>query len=117
MITEPKLAKGRRAIAMAPSLIQALRQHRARQLERRLAGGAGWQDQDLVFSSSIGTPLDERNVYGRFKQRLKELGLPDIRFHDLRHTAATLAACPRHPPEGGPGDVGPQQHHPDAGLL
>jgi integrase len=38
----------------------------------------------------IGTPLDHRNVYRDFKENISEAGLPDIRFHDLRHTAATL---------------------------
>ena len=48
------------------------------------------QENDLMFPSTIGTPWDHRNVYRTFKRYLKETGLPNIRFHDLRHTAATL---------------------------
>ena len=43
-----------------------------------------------MFPSSIGTPLEPRNLLRRFKKLLDEAGLPEIRFHDLRHTAATL---------------------------
>lgn len=49
-----------------------------------------WQENCLMFPSEIGTPLDPRNMYRVYKRMLKIAGLPDIRFHDLRHTAATL---------------------------
>jgi integrase len=49
-----------------------------------------WQDFDLVFPSTIGTPLERGNVTREFKQVLKPAGLPYIRFHDLRHTAASI---------------------------
>ena len=52
--------------------------------------GERWQENDLMFPSSIGTPMDPHNLIHRFKQLLEEAGLPNIRFHDLRHTAATL---------------------------
>ncbi len=53
-------------------------------------GGGRWRDSGLVFTTTIGTPLDPRNVDRQFKAILKAAGLPAIRFHDLRHTAATL---------------------------
>jgi hypothetical protein len=59
------------------------------QNERHEAGDH-WQDNDLVFPSSRGTPWHQRNVIKYYKRLLQEAGLPDIRFHDLRHTAATL---------------------------
>jgi integrase len=49
-----------------------------------------WQENDLIFPSSIGTTLDLRNLLRNFKEILKAAGLPDMRFHDLRHTAASL---------------------------
>jgi integrase len=50
----------------------------------------GYQDQGLIFPSTSGTPADQRNLHRDFKRVLEKAGLPNIRFHDLRHTAATL---------------------------
>ena len=52
--------------------------------------GSKWQEQDLIFPSPIGTPLDPSNVVKAYKRSLEKAGLPKLRFHDLRHTAATL---------------------------
>ena len=52
--------------------------------------GPRWVDSGLVFTSTIGTPLEPRNVLRQFKAHLKTAGLPDQRFHDLRHCAATM---------------------------
>ena len=49
-----------------------------------------WQDHGLVFTSGIGTPLLGGNLNRAFKATLRRPGLPEIRFHDLRHTCATL---------------------------
>ncbi|MCY4661744.1 MAG: tyrosine-type recombinase/integrase [Acidobacteria bacterium] len=87
---EPKTARGRRTITLPNIVASALRGHRSRQLEERLAAGPRWQDFGLVFTTPTGTPLDGRNVTRRFKTILRRAGLPDIRYHDLRHTAATL---------------------------
>ena len=87
---EPKSARSRRTITLPAVAATALREHRTRQLEERLAAGGRWRDSGLVFTTTIGTPLDPRNVDRQFKAILKAAGLPAIRFHDLRHTAATL---------------------------
>jgi integrase len=56
-----------------------------------LRAGSNWQDYGLVFASSKGTPLDAQNIVNRhFKPLLRRLGLPDIRWHDLRHTCFTI---------------------------
>lgn len=90
-LTEPKTARSRRRIALAPSTLAALQQHKARQATERLRLGRAWQDHDLLFSSAIGTPLEAGNLLRRsFWPLLAKAGLPRIRFHDLRHTAATL---------------------------
>lgn len=88
---EPKTRKSRRRIELARVTVESLRKHRARQLEERLRVGAAWQDHDLVFSNEVGGPLDGSNLLQRsFYPLLKRAQLPRIRFHDLRHTAATI---------------------------
>jgi integrase len=88
--SEPKTAKGRREIALGKAVIEKLRGHIAIQDQERKDAGKLWLENDLIFASSIGTPMDPSNLYHLFKKLLKDLGLPDLRFHDLRHTAATL---------------------------
>ena len=87
---EPKTEKSRRSIILPPLAIEILTQHRVRQLEAKLNAGEFWQDQDLVFCTSIGTPLNPSKVVDRFKTLLKRAKLPTMRFHDLRHSAATI---------------------------
>lgn len=88
---EPKTEKGRRSILLPPFVVEALKQHRARQLEARLKAGAAWQEHDYVFCTSVGTHLHPtRDVLNQLKVLLAKAGLPDIRFHDLRHSSATM---------------------------
>lgn len=87
---EPKTAKSRRTVMLTDRALSALRTHRQHQLEDRLALGPAWEDQDLVFTSEIGGPMDPGNCAAIFKRALRRLELPDIRFHDLRHTCASL---------------------------
>jgi integrase len=90
-LTEPKTARSRRRIALSASAIEALRHHRAQQATHRLSLGPVWQDRDLVFPNEIGHIMEPGNVLRRsLKPLLKNAGLPAIRLHDLRHTAATL---------------------------
>jgi integrase len=88
---EPKTQKSRRSIVIAPFALEALKLHRERQRGVKLKVGSAWQDHDYVFCTSIGTHLNPtRDMLGQLKSLLKKAGLPDIRFHDLRHSAATL---------------------------
>jgi integrase len=88
--TEPKTERSRRSIALPAVVRTALEAHRKRQLEARMLAGQDWQDSGFVFTTGRGTPLDGRGVHHAFKALLKKADLPTIRFHDLRHTAATL---------------------------
>lgn len=85
----PKSGKGHN-IRLTQRAVAALREHRMRQLEERMQNAGLWQDHGLVFTSGIGTPLLGRNLNRTFKATLRRAGLPEIRFHDLRHTCATL---------------------------
>jgi integrase len=88
--TEPKSSRSRRTIALPGVAIAALKAHRVRQLEARLAAGGRWQESGLVFTSSLGTAWEPRNVTRQFKALLNAAKLPNIRLHDLRHSCATL---------------------------
>lgn len=85
----PKSGTGR-SIRLTQKAAQSLRDHRKRQLEERMERGELWEDHGLVFPSEVGTPMGARNLQRAFKIRLKRAGLPEVRFHDLRHTCATL---------------------------
>src|SRR5215218_5165480 len=89
VFSEPKNSS-RRTIDLPQRAIEALRNHRKTQLEEKLRANS-YEDQGLVFATSKGTPLDAQNIVNRhFKPLLKSTGLPDKRWHDLRHTCATL---------------------------
>ena len=84
-------AGARPSASSAPSaVVQALREHRARQLQERLRAGAAWREHGLSFTTSVGTPLDARSVVRHFHRPLAKAGLPRTPFHVLRHTAASL---------------------------
>ena len=86
-----KNPEGRREVALGPVALSALRRHRALQSEEKLMLGPLYRDLGLVFATGHGTPIESSNLVGRsFKPLLRRAGLPDVRFHDLRHTCATL---------------------------
>lgn len=90
-IAEPKTPRSRRRVALAPQAVDALRRHRQAQIAERLAAGPAWEDWGLVFSNEVGAPANRDRLIARsFNPLLAQAGLPRIRFHDLRHTAATL---------------------------
>jgi integrase len=85
---EPKNAS-RRTLERPQRAVEALRSHRKKQTEKLRATDYG--DAGLVFATGKGTPLDAQNIINRFfKPLLKRAELPDMRWHDLRHTYATL---------------------------
>jgi integrase len=67
-----------------------LRQHKERQARERTFAGEDWREHGLVFTSTTGTPIEPRNVVRHFHATLKTLGIERRRFHDLRHTSASL---------------------------
>jgi integrase len=88
---EPKTARGKRNIALDGVTIGALRMWRARQAQERLTFGQAWHDTGLVFSREDGSLIHPDTFSFWFDRQVRAAGVPRIRFHDLRHTHATLA--------------------------
>ena len=85
-----KTKYSRRTVDLGPSTLGQLRVHQERQWLEKTAMGEGWANNDLVFTTTVGTPIYPRNMLREFKSLLERAGLQEIRFHDLRHTAAAL---------------------------
>jgi integrase len=91
LLGELKTKKSRRTIRLTDAAIQALHEHLARQLEGMERLGDAYRDEGLIFASQVGTPINPTNLRRRsFAALLRRANLPKIRFHDLRHTCATL---------------------------
>ena len=90
-LVEPKSATSRRTVPMPAFVADALAAHRVRQATEALPRRPAPPDPfaDLVFTTTLGTPLDGISVTRRFQRVLKGAGLPRQRFHDLRHAAAS----------------------------
>ena len=86
----PKTHRSIRPIALSPITLRVLKSHRVAQSEQRLVAGNAWADHDLIFANALGQPLDGTAVTKRFQKIAGGAGLGHVRFHDLRHTAATL---------------------------
>jgi integrase len=89
VFVEPKTARSRRTVYLAPGTLSALSEHRRRQVEDQLATGPEWKNTGLVFTTPMGRPVDGTWAIKWFHRVLDQAGLPRIRIHDLRHTAAT----------------------------
>jgi integrase len=91
MLMAPKTKGSRRSVKLTQGAVDALRSHLKGQLQEIDRAGSLWQENGLMFASEIGEFLDRRYLTSRrFKALLKRAQLPEIRFHDLRHTCATL---------------------------
>jgi integrase len=99
-ISAPKTSGSRRRVALTAIATDALRRHKAAQNEERLRLGGSWEDCDLVFANEVGRPIEAGNLLRRsYWPLLEKAELPRIRFHDLRHTAATLALAQNQNPK------------------
>lgn len=87
----PKTKSSRRRVELPLLAVAALRAHRIRQAQERLRLGEAWADTSgLIFTSTVGTPLDGIHLVKAFHKLLDRLGLPRVRLHDLRHLQASL---------------------------
>jgi integrase len=77
-------------VKLTPQTLAVLDSHRDRQRFLHQVAGDTWEDHDLIICTSRGTPVNPSNVDRSFARLRKAAGVPDIRVHDLRHTAASL---------------------------
>jgi integrase len=89
-LLEPKTDRSRRVVVLPELVVNGLRAHRTRQRMERLVAGTRWVDSGHVFATTVGSPQDAAAVTRAFKRALARAGLPESRFHDLRHAAATF---------------------------
>jgi integrase len=89
-LVEPKTTRSRRTLALPASIARSLREHRDRQLKERRAAGSNWTETGLVFTTVAGKPIDATKISKDFHRHLDRAGIAQRRFHDLRHSCATL---------------------------
>ncbi len=87
---DPKTRAGFRTILLSLGLLDTLKRHKQSQAHETSCAGKRWQDHDLICPTSVGTPPTPSNLRKDFNRVLERAGVPRIRFHDLRHTAASL---------------------------
>ncbi|GAA2665372.1 hypothetical protein GCM10010400_26900 [Streptomyces aculeolatus] len=95
---------------------QLLEIHHEWQQEERQAAGTNWTDNCLVFTTPQGRPLDPTDLTRRFRRLLQSAGLRPIRFHDLRHSTATLLMGPGTTPPARPTTDPPQPSSADIAV-
>jgi len=99
-LLDPKTKESKRELELAEPTVEALRQHRARWRDEKLAlGPRSLNDFDLVFTGPAGEPLNPRTISEQLRAILSKAGLPRIRFHDLRHANASLLLSAHVPTE------------------
>jgi len=89
-LVELKTARSRRALAVPAAMVGRLREHKIRQDQERERAALRWHDTDLVFCRSNGYPLSGSVITHQFQELLSRAGIARRRFHDLRHSCATL---------------------------
>lgn len=99
VLLPPKSEKSRRTIQLPDVCVTALKSHVVRQQKEREWAGSDWRETGFVFTSSIGTPIDDRRVLLEFKRILAIARLPEQRFHDLRHACISLLRALGVPPK------------------
>lgn len=88
--TDTKTSLSRRAVNLPDPMLKALLAHEERQHAEERRFGESWADSGYIFTSSVGTPIDPRNLYREFQSLCRNAGLGDWHPHELRHSAASL---------------------------
>lgn len=94
----PKTRTSRRTVPLPAPCVEALKAHRVAQGKERLAAGPKWCDENMVFATTIGTPIEPDNLSRSWYAVRTVLGEPPPRFHDMRHTCVSLLLAEGAPP-------------------
>jgi integrase len=90
IVSEPKTERSRRVLPLTPTLAARLAEHRKTQVAERLLAGDLWNDNDFVFATELGKPIDPRNLLRTLTRAAKAAGIAGrVNLHSLRHSAAT----------------------------
>jgi integrase len=89
-LVPPKTNDSSRTVPLPKPCVEALREHKRRQLAERSDAWPDWEDHGLVFPSRRGTPMEPDNLRRSWEQIRRAAGIGQVRFHDLRHTCVTL---------------------------
>ncbi len=89
-LVAPKTEKSRRTLVMPALIVERLKEHEKRQVAEKLWAGSSWQETGHVFANHVGAPTQARRVIEQFHEALHKAGIRRVRFHDLRHSCATL---------------------------
>lgn len=106
-LSEPKTERAKRVLRIPQICIAALVKQRLSQLNQKQWAGSKWNEGDFVFTSSLGRPVQPDEISHVFPEILAQAELPRVRFHDLRHTCASLLLSLGVPAKVGAGDPRP----------
>ncbi len=98
-VSKPKTEAGRRAVPLDERLVAELRAHKAQQARERLSAGTAWEESGFLFVDELGRPYRPETLSRNFTKLATKAGLPKIRLHDARHTAASLMLASGEPPK------------------
>lgn len=87
---EPKTSRSNRLVSIPDTVVETLKAHRLEQGEHKREMGSAYEDYDLIVANEIGRPINPRSLTGHFRRTIEKSGVPKIRFHDQRHTHATI---------------------------
>jgi integrase len=92
-VGEPKTLRSRRTLDMPHLVVQALKKHHEHQRMERVEAGNSWVETDLVFTTTVGTPIDPSNLRREFDKLTRKAGIGHWHPHELRHSAASLLSA------------------------
>jgi len=88
IVTEPKTRSSRRLVTLPPTAVKVLTSLKTERMDQ--CGDLGWSESNYVFCNKNGAPMSPDTVSHAFNRLVKRTEIPHVRFHDLRHTHATL---------------------------